>query len=91
MTYLKDSYRKVCEKYVANGFIGAGEWTGTGTFGDPEIFRRSIRDTGFYIYSLPLSQQTQADREERKAPLAMIAIKYQGAIHSTSVMVSINR
>jgi hypothetical protein len=91
MTYLKDAYRKVCEKYVANGFIGAGTWTGTGTFGDPEVFRRSIQDNGFYIYSLPLSQQTQADREDRKAPLVMIAIKYQGAIHSTSVMVNINR
>lgn len=91
MSLLKGSYRAVCEKYLANGFIGAGEWTGTGTFGDPEDFRRNIRERGYYIYSLPLAQQTQADREDRKASLVHIAIKYQGAIHSTSVVVAINR
>lgn len=91
MDMLKGAYRAVCEKHLANGFIGAGTWTGTSTFGDPEDFHRNILTKGYYIYSLPLSQQTQADREARVASLVNIAIKYQGAIHSTSVMVNINR
>jgi hypothetical protein len=91
MDLLKEAYGKVCEKYVTNGFIGAGTWTGTGTFGDPEDFRRNILEKGYYIYSIPLSQQTQADREARIAPVCMVAIKYQGAIHSSSVIINVNK
>jgi len=91
MDVLKEGYRKVCDKYVTNGFIGAGAWTGSGTFGNPEDFRRNILEKGYYIYSLPLAQQTQADREARVAPVCMVAIKYQGAIHSTSVIININK
>lgn len=91
MDLLKSNYRIVCEKFVTNGFIGAGTWTGSGTFGNPEDFRRNISENGYYIYSTPLSQQTQAERESRVAPVCMIAIKYQGAIHSSSVIINIQK
>jgi hypothetical protein len=51
---------------------------------------RNIEEVGYYIYSLPVNQQAQTEREERKAPLIQIALKEAGAIHSSNVLVYIN-
>jgi hypothetical protein len=91
MDGLKAAYRAVLVQASSNGFVAPGEWTGTDTFGNPVDFRRNIRDFGFYIYSLPVAQQSVADREARIAPAVQIAIKYAGAIHSTSVIVNVNK
>jgi hypothetical protein len=90
MDTLKGAYRKVLEQAVSNGFIAPGTWTGTDTFGNPEDFRRNISDFGFYIYSLPVSQQSAVDRAARAAPVVQIALKYAGAIHTSSVIVRVN-
>lgn len=87
MDGLKAAFRKVCEQYVRNGYIAAGVWNSADKFGDPEDFMRNIEDFGFYIYSLPIGQQSQADREDRVAPTIQIAIKEAGAIHSVIVNV----
>ena len=73
-----------------NGSIAPGTWTLPITFGDTELLRTNVATYGYYIYSTPLSQQSQADREERKAPYIQMAIKRSGAIHSSDVMVYIN-
>lgn len=92
MTGLKNAYTQVCEMGINNGVIGRGlEWNSAIPFGDPEDFKRNIREYGYYIYSIPISQQSQADRESRKAPLVQIAIKFAGAIHSSDVLVNIER
>jgi hypothetical protein len=91
MAGLKGAYRKICLQAVSNGFLAAGTWTGTDTFGDPEDFHRNIVDFGFYIYSAPVATQPNADRLLRQAPVIQIAIKYAGAIHSTDVIVNVNR
>lgn len=92
MTGLKNAYGQVCEMGVNNGVIGVGlEWNSAIPFGDPEDFKRNIREHGYYIYSIPISQQSQTDREARKAPLVQIAIKFAGAIHSSDVLVNIER
>lgn len=91
MDGLKGAYRKVCLQAVTNGFIAAGEWTGSDTFGNPEDFHRNIKDFGFYIYSTPVATQPNADRLLRQAPVIQIALKYAGAIHTTSVIVNVNR
>lgn len=90
MTGLKNAYTQVCVRGVNNGFIGAGSWTSSDTFGNPDLFKRNIETSGFYVYSMPVAQQTKADREERKAPLVQIAVKTAGAIHSTNVMIYVN-
>lgn len=90
MTGLKNAYAQVCVRGVNNGFIGAGSWTSSDTFGNPDLFKRNIETSGFYIYSTPVAQQTKADREARKAPLVQIAVKTAGAIHSTNVMIYVN-
>lgn len=91
MTLLKSAYDSVCQQAVNNGVIGAGKWSISQTFGDPSIFRSSISSYGYYIYSAPVSSQSNADREDRKAPLVQIAIKLTGAIHSTDVIILVNR
>jgi hypothetical protein len=91
MDGLKGAYRRVCSQSVSNGFIAPGEWTGSDTFGSPEDFKRNITDFGFYIYSSPVATQSVADRAARIAPTVQIALKYSGAIHSTNVIVNINK
>ena len=90
MTGLKNAYAQVCVRGVNNGFIGAGSWTSSDTFGNPDLFKRNIETSGFYVYSMPVAQQTKAYREARKAPLVQIAVKTAGAIHSTNVMIYVN-
>lgn len=92
MTGLKNAYETSLQQGVTNGYIGTGIGWGDDTpipFGDPEDFKRNILEKGYYIYSLPISQQSSADREERKAPLIQIAVKTAGAIHSSNVIVNI--
>jgi hypothetical protein len=91
MAGLKDAYRTICKQAVINGFVAAGSWTAADWFGDHEDFLRNITDIGYYIWSLPVTQQLAADREDRKAPVVQIAIKTAGAIHSSDVLVNVNK
>ena len=91
MNGLKGAYNAVNERFVRNGYIGAGlTWNSSETFGDPETFRQNITDKGYYTYSLPIAQQDAVEREARKAPLVQIAIKRAGAIHTGDVLVVVN-
>ena len=91
MTVLKNAYGQVCEQAITNGSVAPGAWNGVIPFGDPESFKRNIEETGYYIYSLPIAQQSQADREARKAPVVQIAVKCSGAIHFSEVIINIQR
>lgn len=91
MSLLKLAYTSVCQQAVTNGVAGAGKWTISQTFGDPSVFRSAIASSGYFIYSAPISSQSVSDRENRKAPLIQIAIKFTGAIHSTDVIILVNR
>ena len=90
MTILKGAYRLVCERGIRNGYMAPGAWNSADRFGDVEAMLRNIEEVGYYIYSLPVNQQAQTEREARRAPLVQIAIKEAGAIHSSNVMVYIN-
>ena len=91
MTGLKNAYGQVCEQSITNGAIAPGTWNGSIPFGDPEDFQRNIEEQGYYIYSQPIAQQSQTDREKRKAPVVQIAVKGSGAIHFSEVIVNIQR
>lgn len=90
MTGLKNVYRQVCAQAVVNGFIAPGTWNSSDTFGPNGDLVRNIVDVGYYVYSLPISQQSQDDREDRIAPLCQIAVKAAGAIQKSSVIVNVN-
>lgn len=88
---LRNAYAQVCEQAIRNGVAGAGTWNSAVPFGDPEDFKRNIEEKGYYIYSIPVAQQSQTDREARKAPVCNIALKFTSAIHSSEVIVNIER
>lgn len=90
MNGLKNAYAQVAERFVTAGVIAPGSWTSSERFGDPEIFDQNILDRGYYIYSLPIAQQSSVEREAREAPLVQIAIKRAGAIHTSDVIVLVN-
>lgn len=91
MTGLKNAYAQVCERSIQNGATAGGAWNGPIPFGDPEDFKRNIEEKGYYIYSIPISQQSQTDREARKAPVVQIAVKRSGAFHFSEVIINVQR
>jgi hypothetical protein len=90
MTGLKSAYRNVCQQGISNQYMAPGTWTSSTTFGNQAAFLSNISQFGYYIYSSPISQQSQANRAARQAPLVQIAVKLAGAIQESSVVVYIN-
>ena len=90
MNGLKGAYRAVCEQAVANQYLAPGQWNSSTTFGNQVDFLTNVSQLGYYIYSQPVSQQSQANRVARMAPLVQIAIKEAGAIQESSVIVYVN-
>ena len=91
MTGLKSAYETRITQGIRNGMIAPGAWSDSVPFGNPEDFLRNIEEKGYYIYSLPVSKQPQTEREARKAPVIQIAIKLSGALHSSDVIVNVQR
>lgn len=92
VSQLKGVYRKICTQGVINQYIAAGEWNRPAdTFGNQEDFYENIRQVGFYIYSSPVASQSATSREDREAPLIQIAIKLAGALHSSNVIINVNK
>ncbi len=90
MDGLKGAYRAVCEQAVTNQYSAPGKWNSSTTFGNQGDFLQNIAQRGYYIYSVPIALQSQADREDRVAPLVQIALKEAGAIQESTVIVNIN-
>lgn len=90
MDGLKGAYRNVCEQARTNLYCAPGRWNSATMFGNQADFLENISQRGYYIYSVPVSQQSQAAREDRQAPLVQIALKEAGAIHSSTVIVNVN-
>jgi hypothetical protein len=84
-----NAYRKVCEQFVSNGVFAPGKWNSPTTFGNPEDHIRNIAEVGYFVYSVPISQQSQTDREARIAPSTYIACKDSGAMHFGDVTVQV--
>jgi hypothetical protein len=87
---LRDAYIKVLQQAVRNGFVAPGAWNSAELFGNPADLQRNVGQIGYYVYHTPVNLQSQASRAARRAPLIQIAIKFAGAVHSTSVVVSVN-
>ena len=89
---VKSAVQNVLTQGVRNGYIAAGKWNSPANrFGNVEDFDANIEQNGTYIYSQPVSEQSQADREARKCPLIQVAVKRSGAIHSVTGEVILER
>ena len=91
MTGLKSVYQGVCENSIRNGVVAPGTWNSAIPFGDPETFQKNIEEKGYYIYSIPVSQQPQVEREARKAPYVQIALKLSGALHFSEIIINVEQ
>lgn len=76
------------DQAVSNGLVAPGVWNG-GDIG--QITAGDTLTKGYYVYAQPLSSQSQADREARKAPLIQAAIKLAGAVHYADVQINVVR
>ena len=90
VSVLKNAYRQVCEQAVTNQFSAPGAWNNPTTFGNQADLILNVAQRGYYIYSSPVSQQLPSVRALRQAPLIQVALKYAGAIHSSTVIVNVN-
>lgn len=90
MNGLKGAWTKVFIQARTNRMIAPGTWNSSDTFGNQEDFLRNIEEQGFYLYSQPIKDQLQTEREQRKAPVSQGAIKFAGAIHSADLIINFN-
>lgn len=79
---------QACDLAVNRGFVASGKWNGVQilnlNYGD-------ILTRGYICQSESYSEQSQADRDARKAMPIYIAIKLAGAVHSIVIGVYVNR
>lgn len=87
---IKNVFRQVMDQAVRNGFVGPGAWTSATVFGDPASLIRNVADVGYYVWAPSVASQSQEDREARLAPTIQIALKAQGAVHKSNVIVNVN-
>ena len=76
------------QRAITNGFVAPGIWNSAG-FGT--LNQGDKLQTGVYFYSDTFDNQSQADRESRKAMPIQGAIKLAGAIHRIDCAVLVNR
>lgn len=88
MNLLVATVTKSLEQAVRNRLLAPGVWNGD-SFGALET--GDTLSTGFYVYITPLSEQSQSDREARKAPPIQVAAKLSGAVHFVDVTITVNR
>lgn len=87
-TAIVSCVNKSLEQGVTNGLIAPGVWNGD-AFGALES--GDTLSTGYYVYIQPFDEQSQSDREARKAPPIQIAVKLKGAVHFINVTITVNR
>lgn len=90
MYSIKNVLAQVLAQGVNNGFLTPGVWPpGSTVFGNAVSLVRNIGDSGYYIFSSPVGQQTLAQLTARTAPLVQIATLAAGAVHKVSIIVNI--
>lgn len=86
MDKLLSATNLVFKRFVRAGYVGVGlTWNSPIFFGNEQDFKDSVASSGYYIYSLPIANQAQNERENREAPLQQVAYKEGGFIHRASV------
>ncbi len=77
-----------CNKFVKTGFIAPGVWNGGEVL---NLENGTTLDAGYIVMAEAVADQSQADRDARKAPPIYVCIKTAGAIHYVTIAVNVNR
>lgn len=77
-----------CKKYVNTGFITPGKWNGSKCLG---LATGDTLPDGYLVQSEAIDDQSQADRDARKAPPIYVCCKLAGAIEFVTIQVNVNR
>lgn len=77
-----------CDKYVKTGFIAPGIWNGGEVL---DLENGTMLDSGYIVMAEDVDDQSQADRDARKAPPIYVCVKLAGAIHYVTIEVNVNR
>lgn len=85
---LVNSINAALDQGVNNGLIAPGVWNADG-FG--QLQAGDFLKSGYYVYAQSVALQSQADREARKAPPIIAAVKLAGAIQEVDILINVNR
>lgn len=85
---LVHAVNEACEQSRLIGFLGPGQWNGSPVL---NLNTGDYLPQGYLTQTLPLSQQSKADREARKSPPLYVAVKEAGAVHSVLIGVYVDR
>ncbi|ENB1047731.1 DUF3383 domain-containing protein [Salmonella enterica] len=88
VTRLLSNVEQSMDQSVTNELVAAGVWNG-GPIG--QLDSGDTLTKGYYVYAQPISEQAQADREARKAPVIQVACKLAGAVHFADVQINVVR
>ena len=72
---------------VNNGLLAPGTWNQAGI---GNLLQGDFLPKGYYVYAVPMSQQSAADRAARKAPVMQVAAKLAGAVHTADIIINVN-
>ena len=90
LNQMLDGLESTSQGFVTAGVFAPGNWTLPDRFGDVDTFNRNIEEKGFYWYAIPLSEQPQSERAQRKTPVLQNAVKNSGAFHSANIIITFN-
>lgn len=79
----------VLNQGVTNGLIAPGQWNSSMEFG--QLSTGDYLPTGYYVYTPPITSQSQADREARRSVAFQVAVKLAGAINTADCAIFVNR
>lgn len=77
-----------CRQAVKIGFVAPGQWNGGNIL---NLENGTYLPNGYLIQAESFENQSQADRDARKAPNIYVALKLAGAIQSVVVQIDVNR
>jgi hypothetical protein len=85
---LVNASESACIAAVNNGLVGPGVW------GGPDIGTLKNGQTlanGYYVFAPLIASQNQGDRQSRVAVTRQVCVILAGAVHSTSILVNVQR
>lgn len=88
MSGIKGSIIEPLEKFRSMGFIAPGVWKGEPIL---DVKEGDALPRGYMIESDSIDEQSQTDRESRKAPPIYVLVKLAGSIRGLAVNMFVNR
>lgn len=87
MQTLSTGIEAACVQGVNNGLIAPGQWNAGGV---GQVAQGDYLPTGYYVYTPPISSQSEAARAARRSVAFQVLVKLGGAVHTAEVSVNVN-